>query len=207
MIDKLSKADKRKLRQEEKAQSRKTKSIRFSSSVESLVTKTVKIAPIPNLNVKIVKVQEQPDHSKSVSKSVYIPNEENFSNTCNLTWCTTMSDREGVWSWQEQRCWNEQEWKNQIFLNFSLLEKSTWSEILFEQKTPAKGDKNVPKHHPQEIATLVEEAQDRWMNIGLEEYDTAFRFRFTGTIRAWGIKLQGHFYLVWWERYHKIYPV
>lgn len=97
--------------------------------------------------------------------------------------------------------------QTQILPNFSLLEKSTWSEILFEQKTPAKGDKSRSKHHFQLLTTLVQEAQDRWIEIGLEEYDTAFRFRFANTIRAWGIKLQGHFYLVWWERYHKIYPV
>lgn len=203
MTDKLSKAEKRKLRQEEKAQAQKAKSVKFSSNAENLVTKTVKIAPIPELNLKIVKIQEQPDRTKSV----YIPSEETFSIACNLTWCTTISDLEGEWSWQEQRGWTEEEWQTQILPNFSLLEKSTWSEILFEQKTPAKGDRSVPKHHLQELITLVEEAQDRWIERGLEEYDTAFRFRFTGTIRAWGIKLQGHFYLIWWERYHNIYPV
>ncbi|NER20972.1 MAG: hypothetical protein F6J96_09720 [Symploca sp. SIO1C2] len=203
MTDKLSKAEKRRRRQEEKAQARKAKSVKLSSNAENLGTKTVKIAPIPELNVKTVKVQEEP----SRAKSVYITSEETFSNACNLTWCTTMSDLEGEWSWQEQRCWTEEEWQTQILPNFSLLEKSTWSEILFEQKTPAKGNKSVPKHHHQELTTLIQEAQDRWIEIGLEEYDTAFRFRFTGTIRAWGIKLQGHFYLIWWERYHKIYPV
>jgi hypothetical protein len=203
MTDRLSKAEKRKLRQQEKAQAQKTKSVKFSSSVENLATKAVRIAPIPELNLKLVKVQEQPNRNKSV----YIPSEENFSNNCNLTWCTTISDLEGEWSWQEQRCWAEKEWETQILPNFSLLEKSTWSEILFEQKTPAKDNKSVPKHHNQELITVVKEAQDRWLDIGLEEYDTAFRFRFTGTIRAWGIKLQGHFYLIWWERHHKIYPV
>jgi len=203
MTDKPSKAERRQQRQEEKAQARKAKSVRFSSSVENLAIKTVKIAPIPELSLKAVKVQEEP----SRKKSLYLPSEELFSITCNLTWCTTVSDLDGKWSWQEQRCWTGEEWQTQILPNFSLLEKSTWSEILFEQKTPAKGGKSVPKHHPQELTTLVQEAQDRWIEVGLEEYDTAFRFRFANTIRAWGIKLQGHFYLVWWERHHKIYPV
>jgi len=203
MTDKPSKAERRQQRQEEKAQARKAKSVRFSSSVENLAIKTVKIAPIPELSLKAVKVQEEP----SRKKSLYLPSEELFSITCNLTWCTTVSDLDGKWSWQEQRCWTGKEWQTQILPNFSLLEKSTWSEILFEQKAPAKGGKSVPKHHPQELTTLVQEAQDRWIEVGLEEYDTAFRFRFANTIRAWGIKLQGHFYLVWWERYHKIYPV
>ena len=117
-----------------------------------------------------------------------------------------ISDVEGVWSWGEPRAWTEDEWETQILRNFAELERLTWSEILFQQKTVAKGNKSVSKHHFQEIWTLVEEAQERWLEIGLEEYDTAFRFRFANTIRAWGIKLQGHFYLVWWERYHRIYP-
>lgn len=203
MTDKPSKAEKRIQRQEEKAQARKAKSVKFSSSVESLAIKTVKIAPIPDLDLKVVKRQEQP----SRNKCVYLPNEEAFSIACHLTWCTTISDLEGEWSWQEQRCWTQEEWEAQIFPNLSSLEKSTWSEILFEQKTPAKGGKSVPKHHSQELITLVKEAQNRWIEIDIEEYDTAFRFRFANTVRAWGVKLQGHFYLVWWERHHKIYPV
>lgn len=203
MTDKFSKAQKRRLRQEEKAQAQKEKAVKLLYGVENLATKTVKIAPIPELDLKIVKVQKQPDRTKSV----YIPSEEKFSLDCNLTWCITISDLEGEWSWKEQRRWTEEEWTTQIFHNFSSLEKSTWSEILYEHKTPAKGGKMVPKHHSQELNTLVKEAQTRWIEIGLEEYDTAFRFRFTGTIRAWGIKLQGHFYLIWWERYHEIYPV
>jgi hypothetical protein len=86
MTDKPSKAEKRRQRQEEKAQARKAKSVKFSSSVESWATKTVRIAPIPKLDLKVVKVQEQP----SRNKSVYLPNEEAFSIACHLTWCTTI---------------------------------------------------------------------------------------------------------------------
>lgn len=179
MTDKPSKAERRQQRQKEKAQAREAKSVRLSSSVEGSAIKTVKIAPIPELSLKVVKVQEEP----SRSKSLYLSSEELFSITCNLTWCTTVSDLDGEWSWQEQRCWTEEEWQTQILPNFSFLEKSTWSEILFEQKTPAKHGKSVPKHHHQELTTLVQDAQDRWIEIGLEEYDTAFRFRFANTIR------------------------
>ena len=157
MTDKPSKAQRRQQRQDEKAQARKVKSVRFSSNVENLAIKTVKISPIPELDLKLVKVQEEP----SRNKSLYFPSEELFSISCNLTWCTTVSDLGGTWSWQERRCWTEEEWQTQILPNFSSLEKSTWSEILFEQKTPARGGKSVPKHHSQELITLVQEAQDR----------------------------------------------
>jgi hypothetical protein len=72
MKDKPSKAERRKQRQEEKAQARKVKSVRFSSSVDHSVIKTVKIAPIPELSLKVVKVQEEP----SRNKSLYFPSEE-----------------------------------------------------------------------------------------------------------------------------------
>ena len=86
MKDKLSsRAEKRKQKQEGKAKKRKAKSVKFSSSMENLVTKTVKIAPIPELDLKVVKVQEQPIRNKFV----YLPNEEAFSMACHLTWCTT----------------------------------------------------------------------------------------------------------------------
>lgn len=204
MTKKKSKADKRQLRKDKKDEARKDKSVRFSSTSDNLAAKTVKIAPIPEIASKTLRTHEAPEQSKSV----YIPNEELFSITeCNLTWCTSHSDIDGEWSWREPRQWTEAEWQTEIHPNFKSLEKSTWYEILYVQKVSASGGKRVPKNHPQEISTLVNEAQKRWILIGLEEYDTAFRFRFTGTIRAWGIKLGGHFYLVWWERKHKIYPV
>jgi len=70
-----SKAEKRKQRQEGKAKERKAKSVKFSSSMENLVTKTVKISPIPELDLKVVKVQEQPIRNKFVS---HIPHPKLF---------------------------------------------------------------------------------------------------------------------------------
>ena len=93
MTDKPSKAEKRQQRQEEKAQAHKAKSVRFSSSVENSAIKAVKIAPIPELSLKAVKVQEEP----SRNKSLYLSGEELFSIICNLTWCTTVSDLNGKW--------------------------------------------------------------------------------------------------------------
>lgn len=203
MTRKLSKSEKRKKRQEEKERSRQDKAVRLGVDMGGEGKKRVKIAPIPEIPSKVVKVHGVPNQSKSV----YTATESGFSNDCHLTWCTTIADVEGEWSWQEPRAWTEEEWQTQISRNFAELERLTWSEILFQQKTVAKGNKSVSKHHFQEVETLVAEAQDRWLEIELEEYDVAFRFRFANTIRAWGIKLEGHFYLVWWERYHRIYPV
>jgi hypothetical protein len=196
MTDKLSKAEKRKRKKEEK-QKKKVVII-----PEKIVFKTIKIAPIPNLS-KTLRIHETP----SQSKSVYIPNELNFNLSCVLTWSDCHSDLEGNWSWGESRMWSDAEWENEIKKRFDSLTNSTWQEIIHEHKTPAKGGKSVPRNHPQDIDTLVKEAQDRWIQIGLEDFPVAFRFRFANTIRAWGIKMDGHFYLIWWERHHKIYPV
>ncbi|MEM9449967.1 MAG: hypothetical protein AAGA75_15690 [Cyanobacteria bacterium P01_E01_bin.6] len=201
-MDKLSKAERRKQKREEKALKKK-KAVKFPPGFEEPPTEAKRIAPIPDLHLKIVKFHEKPTQDKSV----YIPTVEVFSLDCHLTWCTTISDLDGEWSWREKRVWTDEEWSEQILPKFNLLEGSTWNEILNVHKTNAKGGKSVPSHHDQELMTLDREAQNRWIEIGLEEFDTAFRFRFSNTVRAWGIRLQGHFYLVWWERFHKIYRV
>ena len=124
-----------------------------------------------------------------------------------MTWCATQSDVHGAWSWGEARAWSEKEWAIDIQPRMAEMARLTWQNILNDQKVPAKGDKLVPKHHHQDVGSLVAEAQERWRQHNLDEYDTAFRFRFGGTLRAWGVRLRGHFYLVWWDRYHQIYPV
>jgi hypothetical protein len=199
-----SKAEKRELRKAEKREAQKDAQVKFPSTANEASSKTLKrVAPIPDLSQKVFRSQEKPRREKFV----YLPTEDKFSNDCVLTWCASRFDSEGEWSWKEQRQCSETEWEEQINPNFKNLEELTWREIQFDLKVPAKGGKSVPRHHSQEVCTLITEAQDRWMERGLEEYDSAFRFRFGNKIRAWGIKLEGHFYLIWWERNHKIYPV
>lgn len=203
MSERLTKAEKRELRQAEKADSRKVKAVKFATSIEPRDVKQLKIAEIEGLGEKVVKTSINP----AQQKSVYIPTQAELTPDCNLTWCVTHADVEGEWSWNEGRAWTDEEWTGDISPAFKTLERSTWHELQHVHKVPAKGGRRVARNHFQEISSLVDEAQHRWMTRGLEEYDTAFRFRFGGTVRAWGIKLSGHFYLVWWERRHKIYPV
>jgi hypothetical protein len=82
------------------------------------------------------------------------------------------------------------------------LAQLTWGEV--DQFSSDAGHK---MHHGHEISDLVEEAQERWRRLGLEQYDSVFRFRLGGTRRFWGVIVQGHFYGVWWDRVHAIYPV
>lgn len=203
MTARPTRAEKREARRIKKNEDQKQKTVKLLASIDLGTLKKLKIAPIQDLGHKAVKAALEP----AQLKTVYVPNQDVLTQDCNLTWCTTHSDVKGEWTWHEARAWTAEEWESAISPSFKQLERSTWHELQFEHKVPARGGKHVARNHFQEVSTLIEEAQQRWLEIGLEEYDTAFRFRFGGTLRAWGVKLSGHFYLVWWERYHKLYPV
>lgn len=124
-----------------------------------------------------------------------------------MTWCPSMADVEGSWDWGEERRWSEDEWTNEILRELDPLRDITWSQIAqFETGEGKRGKKRRKRHHPQEISTINQDARARWSEIGLELFDTAYRFRLGGTKRAWGLQYGSHFYLVWYERHHMIYP-
>jgi hypothetical protein len=120
----------------------------------------------------------------------------------NVTWCINKADIKDEWSWAEVRAWEQEEWVEYIHPHLKQMEQITWAEV--DKLSSGSGHK---MHHGHEITDLVKEAQYRWKIIGLEEYDSVFRFRLGGTKRAWGYIVQSHFFMVWWERHHKIYPV
>lgn len=117
------------------------------------------------------------------------------------------ADRKGCWSWNETRDWTDEEYlviERETFLNLS---KDTWAQV--ESKTyngKDKKRKKIAKH--QALSSIVKEARQRWMELDeVSENETLFRIR-TGTDkRIWGIRLQAKFYLVWYERFHRICPV
>ena len=119
-----------------------------------------------------------------------------------VTWCITKADRHDNWSWGEARAWTHDEWNNVIRPPFQQFEQLTWQEI--DQFSSDTGHK---MHHGHEVGDLVDEAQARWRQLDLEQYDSVFRFRLGGQkCRAWGFIAQAHFHLVWWDREHSIYP-
>ena len=120
----------------------------------------------------------------------------------NMTYCITKKDHDQQWSWFEPRAWTDQEWTEEIQPPLQHLSGLTWGAI--DSLASGSGHK---MHHSHEITQLEEEAQRRWLELGLEEWDSVFRFRMGGTKRAWGYVVQAHFHMVWWERHHRIYPV
>lgn len=119
-----------------------------------------------------------------------------------MTYCTTRKDHIDQWTWREPRAWTDDEWKVDIAPPLDNFSRLTWGEI--DRFSSESGHK---MHHSHEVGDLVAEAQHRWIALGFEEFDTVFRFRMSGTRRAWGFVVQAHFHMVWWDRKHSIYPV
>ncbi|MDI3384007.1 hypothetical protein ACFPPF_21980 [Xenophilus aerolatus] len=119
-----------------------------------------------------------------------------------MTWCITQADREGHWPWKEPRDWTAHEWETLIRPPLTDLAALTWAEI-----DRLSSDTGHRMHHGHELSEIRIEAQRRWLELDLEQFDTVFRFRIGGQkSRAWGFVAQAHFHLVWWDREHSIYP-
>jgi hypothetical protein len=118
-----------------------------------------------------------------------------------VSWCIRKCDHHGTWTWDEPRAWETKEWEDVIRPAMLEFEKLTWGDI--DQQASGAGHK---LHHFQELANISSEAQERWVELGHEEFDTLFRFRMGNKRRFWGFVVQGHFFSVWWERQHKIAP-
>lgn len=117
-----------------------------------------------------------------------------------VQWEYSVADKADKWSWGENREWSEAEWEGIIKPGFQEFCRYTWKEISTQS---ANGHR---RHHDHEVSDLTKEAQERWRFLKLEHHDTAFRFRLGGQqTRAWGYVLEAKFFLIWYERNHKIY--
>ncbi|HFK8851895.1 TPA: hypothetical protein ACG2TO_004176 [Klebsiella pneumoniae] len=195
----MSRKDIRLERKSAKAEKRREKSVRLAASFQNLAVKNQpKVAFLPDLekiptigsSFGTLDVPKQPVANESGSRFGRL-----------MTWCARHADVNGQWEWGELRQWNEGEWDDPIILGMNALQGLDWQEI---QKM-ASGERHL-MHHDHDITDLCDEAVARWMDLGYEQFDTIFRFRLGNTRRAWGIELHGHFYLIWYERKHKIYP-
>lgn len=199
----MSRAEQRRLRNEEKAEQLKASNERLKAEMASFV-KRPKMAAEPAALRKEPKANVAPAGKKE-AKALADPQASLFE--LQMTWCISESDRVERWSWDEPRDWSNEEFEGDIQPALNEMQRLTWGVILNEHKVPAKGNRLVPRHHGQAVSSLSAEARDRWLHLQLEQYDEAFRFRCGNKKRAWGVRLQHHFYLIWWERQHRIYQV
>jgi len=119
-----------------------------------------------------------------------------------MTWCVSRKDCDGAWSWGESRAWTADEWEVEIHPPMTKFSHETWGEL--DKHSSDSGHK---MHHGHELSDVAKEAQARWSDLELEQFETLFRFRLGNTKRAWGYVVQAHFFMVWWERKHQIYKV
>lgn len=78
-------------------------------------------------------------------------------------------------------------------------EGMTWGEIMSASGGKSSGNGN--NNHFEEISSLNPEAQKRWKELKLEEYDSVFSLRLTGKQRLYGLLLKdGVFRIIWFDK-------
>ncbi|WP_421227110.1 hypothetical protein [Aeromonas jandaei] len=196
----LSKKAEREQRKQEKADRKREKSVRLQQAylAEDLI-KAPKFIPLPD-------IEKMPQTAAAIDTLV-VPKQPKVDETgsrfeMRMTWCARLADLQGSWTWGESRTWTQQEWDDVISPGMNALEGNYWKDI---QRMAS--DTRHLMHHDHDITDLCDEAIERWLELGLEQFDTPFRFRLGNLPRVWGVVLQGHFYMVWWDRLHRIYPV
>ena len=192
---------------EERAQRKALKQEKFEASKAALIAK-VDIEQSPRQAVALTQ-NEAPRLAPHLARAADLQAEKapkaikdgsRFGSR--VTWCITKADRQDHWSWGEARQWSQDEWTTVIHPPFQQFEQLTWQEV--DQFSSDTGHK---MHHGHEVGDLIPEAQSRWRELDLEQYDSVFRFRLGGQKRrAWGFIVQAHFHFVWWDREHSIYP-
>ena len=184
----MSKKEDRIKRQNEKKLKDQQKKVRLAKNVE--------------VSSKLIRVTEKPDLTK-IPRSVDADNYKNHY----FSWCVTKADLEGVWSWGEARRWEEEEYLNTIEPHFQALDNNSWQEVETQTYNGASNQrKNLNKY--QRLNSICEEAQQRWQDIEIiSQFEVLFRLRLGTSRRIWGVRVQHHFFIVWYERHHQIYPL
>ena len=185
---KMSKKEDRIKRQNEKKLKDQQKKVRLAKNVE--------------VSSKLIRITEKPDLRK-IPRSVDVDNYKNHY----FSWCVSEADLEGVWSWGEVRKWEEEEYLNTIEPHFQALDNNSWQEVETQTYNGASNQrKNLNKY--QRLNSICEEAQQRWQDIEIiSQFEVLFRLRLGTSRRIWGVRVQHHFFIVWYERHHQIYPL
>lgn len=176
------------------------KTIRELSKKNNHDSKNARLLSRPEFTDHLPRTFSPPPESNKTPRSV---NNPNSIMSCYLDWCQSKADIHGEWSWGQSRQWDPDHWSEIIHPKMCEFQKLTWSE-LFAQRTG--GRLRHKMHHNMDVCELTPEAFDRWCEIGLEEYDTAFRFRVGNKPRLWGYRIHAKFFLIWWDPNHLIYP-
>ena len=186
----MSKKEARLKRREEKNQKNKDNNIRFAQSIGVSSEHLIRMPTPPNLN-------ELP--KLSVNNFDY----QEYA----FHWGLEYADRIGSWWWGESRDWTNEEYSGTIEYHLKPLEGNTWKSV--ENLTyNGSGKVRWPLNKYQHINTLDHEAQERWLEHEiLGQFEELFRLRLGKEKRIWGLRVQYHFFMVWYERGHNIYKI
>lgn len=108
---------------------------------------------------------------------------------------------DGLWGWVKTH-----EHASEVLTFLCEMSKDSWNEIGSHRTGGERG--SYRKHHSQPIETLCPEARQRLAELELDEIfeDDIFRFRLGNKKRLWGFRVDGVFYVLWWDPDHKVYP-
>ncbi len=109
--------------------------------------------------------------------------------------------RRPKWRFKKRDCEHERwclEVTNSLLEKLTNFESMTWSQILIEAKK---------KNHHIKTYDLIKEAQDRLIDLKLDDYDEVCSLRLDGTHRLYGILDEdGVFSIIWNDCEHEICP-
>lgn len=111
------------------------------------------------------------------------------------------ADLIGKWSWNIERDWKKDSRSLGIIQLFhrDYHEKKTWGEI---KREVTKGKQ---KHVYYPKCKITKEAQQRMMDIKMDDFENVFRFRLLHDFRFYGVVSTNVFLALWHDPAHKIY--
>jgi hypothetical protein len=119
-------------------------------------------------------------------------------------WGLALLDRDDNAEWA---AWpSERDGLLKILAFLQEMERLSWTEIRAQQ-TGGKQRRGA-KHKSIPVENLIPEAQQRLLQLDLDDHDELFRFRLGNMERLWGVFVGGHhvFYPIWWDPDHRICP-
>jgi hypothetical protein len=123
-----------------------------------------------------------------------------------MEWSRDIEDVEGSWSWGQDRA-SGAAWASYVHPFLQNCATRYWYEI-DSDTVKGKGGKRRLKHCYYAVKKIIDEAQERLVEIELDDFaDQIFRFRMSGKKRVYGFRTDHTFFFVWYDPKHLIYSL
>lgn len=153
---------------------------------------------------KVIPLHEVPT-SQKIAKLFPQParkEPKHFTRTAteDFLWNAEYADREGAWTWGEERNWTEVLWDEVLHPFLKDCGTKTWGTL---ERETAGGSQ---RHKSYELSVICKEAQRRLRDISLDDLPHIFRLRLNNKQRFYGYCVSGCWYALWWDAEHMICP-